>query len=310
MAATVWKGHLSFGLISIPVKLYRAARAERVSLHHLHRAGAARGEVPRTPEADNVVELPRREAAEPEPEPEPEAPVERVRQVPVAGPDTRPIPRSDLLKGYELAEGQWAVIGKEDLKRIAPRTSKVIDILEFVHFAEIDPVYLESSYYVAPEPAGAKAYAILYQSLKETGFAALARVAMHNREHTIVVRPGRTGLLAHTLFYENEVRGEQEFLTDPSLASRREIDLAAQLIRSLAGKFEPGKYRDTYREQLEELIRAKAEGKELAAAAAPPPAPAGVLDLADALEKSLQMSRRPPAQAAPPKKRGRREKRG
>lgn len=316
MAATVWKGHLSFGLISIPVKLYRAARAERITLHQLYRAGAgaARGEEPEEPRAANVVELPRRGSGqpvpEPEREPEPEAPVERVRQAPVTESDSRPIPRSELLKGYELSGGQWALISKEDLKRITPRTSKVIEILEFVHFSEIDPVYLESSYYAVPESADVKAYAVLYQALKETGFAALARFAMHNREHAVIVRPGRRGLLAHTLFYENEVRSELEFQADPSLATRREIDLGAQLIRSLAGKFEPEKYKDTYREQLEQLIRAKAEGKELAEAATVHPAPAGVLDLADALEKSLAMSRKPPAQAEPPKKRGRKEKRG
>ncbi len=306
MAATVWKGHLSFGLISIPVKLYRAARAERVALHQLYRAGAARSQAPPPERPPNVVELPRREAAEPEPEP----PVERVRQVPVTESDSRPVPRDELLKGYELAGGQWALIDKEDLKRITPRTSKVIDILEFVRFAEIDPVYLESSYYLVPESSGQKAYAILYQALKQTGFAALGRVAMHNREHMLAVRPGRTGLLAHTLFYEDEVRRDLEFRVDPSMATRRELDLAEQLIQSLASKFEPEKYKDTYREQLEELIRAKAEGKELAEAAAPTPAPAGVLDLAEALEKSLAMTRKPPAQAEAPKKRGRKEKRG
>jgi DNA end-binding protein Ku len=252
------------------------------------------------------VEFPRRDAEEAEPE----APVERVRQVPVTESESRPIQRADLLKGYQLSDGQWALIGKEDLKRITPRTSKVIEILEFVRFRDIDPVYLESSYYMTPDAGGEKAYAILYEALRETGFAAVSRVAMLNREHTLVVRPGRSGILAHTLFYENEVRSELEYHADPSLASKRELELATRLIESLAGKFEPAKYKDTYREQLEELIRAKAEGKEVAVEEAAAPAPAGVLDLADALQKSLAMARKPPAQAEPPKKRARKTKRG
>jgi DNA end-binding protein Ku len=176
----------------------------------------------------------------------------------------------------------------------------VIEITEFVPFGDIDPVYFESSYYLVPERGGEKAYAVLYQALRETNLAAVGQMAMHNRQHIVILRPGRQGLIAHTMFFENEVRKDEEYRTDVSLAAQREVDVAKLLVQSLADTFQAGKYRDTYREKLEELIAAKIQGREIAEGQAPPPHKAPVIDLFDALQKSLEAARKPPARAAGP----------
>lgn len=328
MASTIWKGHISFGLISIPVKLVRAARAERVRLNQVYRAPAPKPEpadraevielaMPparagaKAPEPEPVKERRRNapvpEVPPPRPEPRDDRPVERVRQAAVTSGEDRPIAPRELEKGYEYEPDRWVVLGRDEIKSIAPETSRVMEITEFVRFAEIDPVYLESSYYVIPERAGEKAYAVLYQALRETNFAAVAQIAMHGREHIVILRPGRSGLVAHTMFFENEVRKEEEHRADAGLASQREVDLAKTLVESLAGTFQPEKYKDSYREKLEALIAAKVQGRDVAGIQAPPPAKAPVLDLVDALQKSLEAARKPPASAAPaepePKKR-------
>lgn len=305
MAATVWKGQLSFGLVSIPVTLVRAARAERVSLHQLYRAAGS----PKGRGRGGVIEFPAgqpiRRETEPR-EPDEEAPVERVRQAAISPADERPIPNSEILKGYEYQPDSWVLIDRDEIKRITPQTSKVMEIHAFVRFSEVDPVYLESSYYVSPDRGGEKPYAVLYEALREAEFAAVAEVAMHSREHVLVVRPGQSGLIAHTIFFENEVHRQFEYRTDSGLVTKREVDLAKRLIESLAGRFEPGKYRDKYRERLEALIAAKVEGREIVAAQPAPPRTA-VLDLVEALQKSIEAARKPPASAAPletkPKKR-------
>jgi DNA end-binding protein Ku len=253
MAATVWKGFITFGLISIPVRLFRAARPERVNLRVLSRSGAARPE--------------------------------------------------QAKKGFEYAKGRFVSVEPEELKSIAPQTTTEMAIEEFVALDEIDPVYFEASYYVAPEKAGEKAYALLYRSLQLTRLVALAQFAMHNRGHVVVLRPGHSGLLAHTMFYAPEVRARDEFHADTSTLTAKELDLAKTLIRSLTGSFEPEKYHDTYREKLEAMLSKKAAGKPVSAAAsAEPRKQAKVVDIADALRASLANLKKPPAAAAPAKK--------
>ncbi len=307
MAATVWKGHLSFGLISIPVRLARAARPERVSLHQVYRG--ARPE-PAPTAAEKVIELPRRKGAPapepaPEPAPAPES-VTRVRESPVAESTGEAIARSEITKGYEYAPDEWVLLEKEALKRIAPATSKTIEIREFVRFTEVDPLYLETSYYLAPDRSGERAYALLYQALRETGRAAVAEIAMHNREHVLILRAGRSGIIGHTMFYEDEIRSDQEYRADLGPLSKRELELARLFVESLAAPFEPQKYRDRYRERLEAMIAAKVEGREIVEAAPPAPPKPDFSDMVSALEKSLELVRKPPARKVPetPRRRG------
>src|SRR5947207_12285229 len=164
MASTVWKGHLTFGLVSLPVKLYSAARSETVSFNQLHKH-------------DNS----------------------RVKQVLYCQAEDKPVPRSELVKGYEYEKDHYVVIDEEDIKKVAPKTARVMEILEFVKSDQVDPIYLESSYYVAPDEGGEKPYALLFQALRESKYYALAKVAMHNREHIIILRPGSKVSLSNTM---------------------------------------------------------------------------------------------------------------
>jgi DNA end-binding protein Ku len=192
-----------------------------------------------------------------------------------------------------------------------------MEILEFVKADDVDPVYLESSYYVAPDEGGEKPYALLFQALRESKFFALAKVAMHNREHIIVLRPGAKGILSHTMFYQDEIRQVDEFRTDTSLVKDKELAMAKMLISSLEAEFEPQKYHDDYRANLQQMIEAKIAGQKVVATPETHIAP--VIDIMEALKKSLAEKRKPasvatavagagaeePVEAAAPKKRAR-----
>src|ERR1700736_4044613 len=153
MATTVWKGHLTFGLVSFPVKLFTAARPDGISFNQLHKT-------------DNS----------------------RVKQVIFCQAEDKPIPRSEIVKGYEYEKDHYVVIDDEDIKKVAPKTAKVMEIQEFVKSDDVDPIYLESSYYMAPDEGGEKPYALLFEALRDSNYYGVAKVAMHNREHIIVLR--------------------------------------------------------------------------------------------------------------------------
>ena len=259
MAASVWKGHLSFGLVSVPVRLFTAARSESLSFNQLHKS-------------DNS----------------------RIKQVIYCQTEDKPIPRNEIVKGYEYEKGKYVVVEDEEIRKVAPKTAKVMEILEFVKADEVDPVYLESSYYMGPDEGGEKPYALLFEALKETGFYAVAKIAMHNREHIVVVRPGERGIILHTMYYADEVRSSEEFRTDTSKVSEKERALAKMLVESLAASFEPEKYHDTYRDNLKKMIEAKVEGHKVVETPEAHVAP--VIDIMEALKKSLE-ARKPPVKA-------------
>ena len=260
MASSVWKGHLTFGLVSFPIRLFSAARSETVSFNLLHKDDHS-----------------------------------RIKQVTFCQAEDKPVPRSDLVKGYEYEKDRYVVIDEEDIKKVAPKTAKVMEILEFVKSDQVDPIYLESSYYVSPDEGGEKPYALLFQALRESGYYALAKVAMHNREHIIILRPGAKGILSHTMYYQDEIRQVEEFRTDTSLVKDKELAMAKMLISSLEAEFEPQKYHDTYRDNLQKMIEDKIEGKKVVATPETHVAP--VIDIMEALKKSLAEKRKP-AQAA------------
>jgi DNA end-binding protein Ku len=281
MAASVWKGHLTFGLVTIPVRLFSAARSETISFNMLHKDDHS-----------------------------------RIRQVTYCQKEDKPIQRSETVKGYEYEKDHYVVIDDEDIKKVAPKTARVMEILEFVKSDQVDPVYLESSYYVAPDEGGEKAYALLFTALKDSGYYALAKVAMHNREHIIVLRPGAKGILSHTMFYQDEIRQVDEFRTDTSLVKDKELAMAKMLISSLEADFEPQKYHDEYRANLQKLIEDKIEGRKVVEIPTERVAP--VIDIMEALKKSLAEKRKPAAVAetqeaveeAAPKKRARKSQVG
>ena len=263
MASTVWRGHLTFGLVSLPVKLYSAARSESISFNQLHKTDRS-----------------------------------RVKQVLYCQAEDKPIPRSEIVKGYEIEKDQYVVIDEEEVKKVAPVTAKVMEILEFVKSDQVDPVYLETSYYMAPDEAGEKPYALLFDALKKTGYVGIAKIAMHNREHIVILRPGRNGVLLHTMYYTHEIRQVEEFRTDLSLVKEKELALATNLIEALASEFEPEKYKDDYRDNLLRMIEAKKEGKEVVAT--PEPKQAKVVDILEALQASLAAAKKPAASATRP----------
>jgi DNA end-binding protein Ku len=256
MAASVWKGHLIFGMVSFPIRLFSAARSETISFNMLHKEDHS-----------------------------------RIRQVTYCALEDKPIARTDTVKGYEYEKDHYVVIEDEEIRKVAPKTAKVMEILEFVKADQVDPIYLESSYYVAPEEGGEKAYALLFTALKESGYYAVAKVAMHNREHIIVMRPGDKGIVSHTMYYQDEIRQVEEFRTDTDLVKDKELAMAKMLISSLEAEFEPQKYHDTYRDNLQKLIEAKIEGKKVVETPAEHVAP--VIDIMEALKKSLAEKRKP-----------------
>jgi DNA end-binding protein Ku len=251
MAASVWTGYLTFGLISMPVRLFSGARGTRVSFHMLHRD-------------DNT----------------------RVKQQLYCPNDEKVVDRSEIVKGYEFRKGEYVVVEPSEIKKIEPKTAKSMEILEFVKQEEIDPVYFESSYYLAPEEAARKPYALLVKAMKDTGYVGIAKLAMHNREYTAFLRPYGKGLMLHTMYYKDEVREAPDFGTEHASLKEGELKVAHQLIQALAAKWDPSKYYDTFEENLKKLVQAHMEGKDIVAVEKPKAA-APSANLMEALKQSL-----------------------
>jgi len=297
------------------VKLHRAARAEKVSFRQLHGSSGSRVKQIYVPEDDQVSvrdeEIPSSSAdfkahgPQALPYSTGSAPARSLPEpVPIRGRTSSPPPmpeppppttinRSELVKGYEYSKGMYVTVTKEDLEKIAPPTAREIQILEFVKLAEIDPIYFETSYYVTPDRAGERPYALLYEALLRSGYVAIAQFAMHNREHIVTVRSGRSGIIAHTMFYETEIRREDEYHTDTAGIPERELSLALKLIEGLGAPFDPAKYHDRYKEKLEAMIAAKISGHETVEPPTPKAKP--VPDMLAALERSLELVRKPAA---------------
>src|SRR6266852_5394653 len=256
MASSVWKGHLTFGLVSFPVRLFSAARSETISFNMLHKADHS-----------------------------------RIKQVIYCQAEDKPVPRSELVKGHEYDKDHYVEVDDEEIKKVAPKTAKVMELLEFVKAEQVDPIYLESSYYMAPDEGGDKPYALLFQALRDAKYYGIAKVAMHNREHIVILRPNGKGMVLHTMFYADEVRQVDEFRTDTSQVKEKELNLAKMLIESLIADFEPEKYTDTYRANLQKMIQAKLEGQQVVATPTPHIAP--VIDIMEALKKSLAEQKKP-----------------
>lgn len=290
MASTVWRGYVAFGLISIPVRLFRAARAERVSLRRVYR------EEPPSPEQNKARLSQQRPKVQPIVHPPQAAGLAPLGYAPARKDTGEVVPAVSVVKGFEYEKNRFVPLEPEELKSIAASTAAQMEIQECVRLSDIDPVYFETSYYAVPEEAGEKAYALFYSALRETGLVALARFAMHQREHVVVLRPGKTGIVAHTMFYASEVRADDEYRAESTLVAAKELELAEALMQSLAAPFEPQKYRDTYRERLESIISRKLAGQTITVERSR--SATEVVDIAEALRKSFANIKKP-AQPAP-----------
>lgn len=266
MPATVWKGYLSFGLVSFPVRLFSAARAEAVHFHMLHKKDLS-----------------------------------RIKEVWYCAEEDKPIERSEIVKGYEVEKGEYVTVDDEELKKIAPTTATTMEVLQFVANDDVDPLLFESSYYVAAEEKVSKRYTLFMAALTETKHDAIAKVAMHNREHIVLIRPADGGLVLHTLYYEDELHKANKAEAPKTKFTAKELDMAKNLVQHLTARFKLGEFHDTYRDNVERLIEEKQKGEKITLVKQPRKAP--VVDLMEALKKSLESKRRPETSAQPARKR-------
>ena len=264
MAASVWSGYLTFGLISMPVRLFSGARSSGISFNMLHRTDLS-----------------------------------RLKQQYVCQADGQVVERSDMVKGFEYRKGEYVVVEPEEIKKIEPKTAKTMEILEFVKASDVDPVYFESSYYMSPEEAGRRPYALLTKALEESEYVAIAKLTMHNREYTVFLRPHEGGMMLHTMYYEEEVRKVEGFGAPDVELKDAEVKVAHQLIEALAADWEPEKYHDEFQDNLKNLIQTKLEGGKIAEVEKPKKL-APVVDLMSALKASLaeMEGKKKPAAAA------------
>jgi DNA end-binding protein Ku len=252
----MWSGAISFGLVNVPVKLYSAVSRKTVRFHQLNGKTGHR--------------------------------IAQKRVDSVSGDEVN---YEDIVKGYELTKERYVVITPDELESLDPEKSRTIDIEDFVDLADIDPVYYDHPYYLVPDKGATKAYGLLLNAMEESGKVAVARVVLRSKEHLVAIRPAPGNVLTmETMLFADEVVAPEELDDLPEAndlkASERELTMAQQLIDSLSSDFEPGKYRDEYREKVLELIERKASGEEIAVQPEAPE-PKKVPDLMAALEASL-----------------------
>ena len=251
-ARSVGSGTISFGLVSIPVRLYVATSSQQASFNLLHEQCGT-----------------------------------RIRQQLYCPHCERVVERNELVKGYQFERDHYVRFTDTELRAVEAAASPTIDIHEFVPLERVDPVYFENAHYLGPDKGGEKAYRLLSQAMRDTKRVALAQHVSHGKEHLVLIRPYDGGLVMHEMYYADEVRAFSEIPTDGAVKLRdTETDLAKKLIEQLsATEFRPEQYRDEYRERLMEAVQKKVAGEEVVAP--PAPARAEVIDLMDALKKSL-----------------------
>lgn len=270
MARPIWTGAISFGLVNVPVKLYAATSPKEVAFHMLH--GADGG---------------------------------RIRQKRVCEVDGQEVPYDQIVKGFEIRKGQYVEVSPEELAEFVPEASRAIELESFVDLSEIDPIYYDRTYYLAPDRGAAKAYALLREVMRTSGKVGVAKVVLRTKQYLCAVRPMGEALALSTMLYPDEVRSTDEVgaLPPEEAAPKRELELAGKLLESLEGHFVPERYQNEYREKVLALIERKAEGEEVVRPELPEAAPTQIKDLMKALEASLAANpRRLPAEAtqAPP----------
>jgi DNA end-binding protein Ku len=252
MPSTVWKGYISFGLISMPIRLFAAARSEHTQLHEIHRECGT-----------------------------------RIHHPLYCPYDERMVTREEVAMGYEVEKDKYVLIEPAELKKTLPPSSKVMEILQFVKLDEVDPIYFDSSYFAVPDQAGQRAYALLLRTMEVMQYAAIAKITLHQRERTAIIRPYRQGLTLHTFFYANDIHAIKEYgKTSVKDLKKQEIALGEQFAKTLVKPFRPEEFHDQHDAQVKKLIEQKRKGgsapkTEKAKQIAP------VIDLMSALKKSI-----------------------
>jgi DNA end-binding protein Ku len=255
MPRAIWTGNISFGLVNVPVRLYSAVSRKNVRFHQLDDKEHA-----------------------------------RIQQKRVSSKTGDEVPYERIVKGYEIAPDQYVVIEPDELDALDPEKTRTIEILDFVDQADIDPIYYDHPYYLAPQPGAEKAYDLLRSAMEEAGKVAIAKVVIRSKESLVAIRPAGAALTMSTMLFHDEVVDPDAIDELPEKAAKpakKELEMAEQLIGSLAGDFEPERYRDEYRERVLDLIERKAQGEEITVQA-PPEEPGKVPDLMSALEASIK----------------------
>jgi DNA end-binding protein Ku len=276
MPPSIWSGTIGFGLVNVPVKVVSATKNKDVRFNQLE-------------EGTNS----------------------RIRYRKVSDSTGEEVPNENIVKGYEVSPGQYVVVAEDEMKALAPKSSRTIEIEDFVELDQIDPVYFDNPYYLAPDADAVKPYKLLVEAMTQLRKVAIGRLVMRSKESLVAIRPVDGVLCLETMRYADEVLPTEGVVpdTDAGAPTAKELEMAEQLIEALASDFEPDKYSDQYRDQLLDLIQRKAAGEEVVAE--PTVEDKGkVLDLMAALEASLQRAGRsdegdeelPPAADAPKKK--------
>jgi DNA end-binding protein Ku len=254
---SIWKGAISFGLVSIPVKLYSATEERDISFRQVHREDGG-----------------------------------RIRYQRVCTKCGEEVAYADIAKGYEMNDGSIVVLTDEDFDAVPITTNRMIDVVQFVPLEELDPIYFSKSYYLEPEKAGIKPYVLLARALEESGKVAVVKVALRQREALAAVRVRDGVFVLETMLWPDEVReADFGFLDEDVEVRPQELAMAGTLIESLSGEFDPNEHHDSYREALEEVIEAKVEGHELVAPPERADEGAAVVDLMSALRASVDAAK-------------------
>src|SRR5581483_4465873 len=255
MPRAIWKGAVSFGMVSIPIKLYSAIEEKDVAFHLVHKKDGARIKQQRyCPEDDAVIEW------------------------------------NDVARGYEIGAGQYVIIEQEDFDKVPVDTTHTIEITDFVPLAQIDPIYYQRTYYLEPDKVGAKPFALLREVLKDSELVAIAKVTLRQKEQLCTLRLYEKTIALETMYYADEIRSTEDLVDTSGIEiNERELTMAKSLVEMLKTDFDPTKYHDNYREALLELIEAKAEGQEIKR---PQPAAGKITDLMEALRTSIEAAKR------------------
>jgi len=254
---SIWRGAISFGMVSIPVKLYSATEQKDVRFRLLHKTDGA--------------------------------PIKEKR---VCTADGKEVEWEDLVRGYEVGKGEYVILDPEEIDEAKPESATTIEIGDFVKLKEIDPIYFEKSYFLEPTDVGAKPFTLLKRALEETARTAVARVVIRTKERLATIRPYDDTLILETMFWPDEIRSTGSLDVpegDEATVRAKELDMARSLVENLSDRFKPEEYRDEYRVALEELIARKLKGEQRSAKRRKPEPK--VTDLMDALKQSVEASR-------------------
>lgn len=252
MASTVWKGYISFGLISVPIRLYVAAREQHISFNQIHQVCGT-----------------------------------RIKQQIFCPHCERVVERSEIAKGYPIDKENYVLVSNEELKALEASSSETMEILQFVKLPEVDPLYYQTSYFTVAEDPGRRAYSLIHKGMQDLNVGAIAKITLHQREQIVMIRPFHKGIVLHTLYYPEEIRAVAEYDNQPEVETQKaEVELAEQFMKQLTSEFRPEALKDEYESRVEQLIESK-QGQAPAPGEQPKRKLAPVIDLMDALRKSM-----------------------